>query len=195
MTTLDLLPVNASQQERALALSMARLDALPLLIDTLWNSETCPEALLPWLAWSLSVDAWETNWPASQKREAIRHSVLQHLKKGTCGAVKQVLTLLGGRLQLSEWFAHEGIAHTFALSARIDTSTLAQDTCLFDAEFYRSLRKHLETVKPLRSHYQLTLTADFTQGLALATTLRAHTMVVAQMQLIASNREGGNHAV
>jgi phage tail P2-like protein len=190
MATPDLLPISASQQERALALSMARLSALPLLIDTLWNSETCPESLLPWLAWSLSVDAWETNWPASQKREAIRHSVLQHLKKGTCGAVKQVLALLGGHLQLSEWFAHEGAAHTFALSARIDTSMLAQDKCLFDATFYRGLHKHLETVKPLRSHYQLTLTADFTQGLALATTLRAHTMVVAQMQFI----EGGNHA-
>ncbi|EPC1727360.1 phage tail protein I, partial [Escherichia coli] len=32
-----------------------RLSELPIHINTLWNPDTCPAHLLPWLAWALSV--------------------------------------------------------------------------------------------------------------------------------------------
>ena len=64
----DLLPPSATKQERALALATSRVSDVPLPIRTLWNPDTCPLELLPWLAWALSVDTWDPNWSESIKR-------------------------------------------------------------------------------------------------------------------------------
>ena len=51
----DLLPPNRTKLEQALERATARLGAVPVPIKDLWNPWRCPVALLPWLAWSLSV--------------------------------------------------------------------------------------------------------------------------------------------
>lgn len=35
-----------------------KLKKTPVSIRELWNPDTCPANLLPWLAWSFSVDRW-----------------------------------------------------------------------------------------------------------------------------------------
>ncbi|CCO25534.1 phage tail protein I [Maridesulfovibrio hydrothermalis] len=91
----DLLPISATKQERALSESMARIESVPIPIRKLWNPDTCPVELLPWLAWSLSVDWWDDEWPESVKREMVRSSIQIHRHKGTPWAVKKALEIVG----------------------------------------------------------------------------------------------------
>ncbi len=91
-----LLPYNASLPEIALeATTGERIEAIPLPINKLWDVETCPANLLPWLAWALSVDVWKPEWSEFNKRKAIRDSAYVHQHKGTIGALKKALTLSG----------------------------------------------------------------------------------------------------
>ncbi len=91
-----LLPPNSLPLERAIAASGAGIDALPVPIRDLWNPWKCPAAVLPWLAWAVSVDDWDVNWGEDAKRQIIADSVTVHRHKGTRGAVRRALTNLLG---------------------------------------------------------------------------------------------------
>ena len=110
----DLLPINATPQERAISLAVDRLPDAP--IKTLWSPQTCPEAQLPWLAWALSVDEWDATWPADTKRQVIAASIDQHRKKGTVGALRRALQRLGYEVEIDE---RTGVAYTFRLRVRV----------------------------------------------------------------------------
>jgi len=110
----DLLPPNATIQERAISLSVNRLPTVPL--KTLWTPATCPEAQLPWLAWALSVDEWDAAWPIETKREVIAASIEQHRKKGTVGALRRALQRLGYEVDIDE---ATGVAYTFKIRVRL----------------------------------------------------------------------------
>ncbi|EKQ5242665.1 phage tail protein I [Escherichia coli] len=56
---------------------------------------TCPANLLPWLAWSFSVDRWDDKWPEATKRAVIRDAYFIHCHKGTIGAIRRVVEPLG----------------------------------------------------------------------------------------------------
>jgi phage tail P2-like protein len=90
-----LLPPNATDLERRLATAMAAIDDVPVILDTLWNPWTCPLDLLPWLAWSLSVDEWDPTWPEQMKRETLAATPLILRRKGTPWAILEVLKTCG----------------------------------------------------------------------------------------------------
>jgi len=110
----DLLPPNATPQERAISRSVDR--AVPVPVRTLWNPATCPEGILPWLAWSLSVDEWDASWPVDQKRAAIAASIETHRRKGTIGALRRALQALGYEVEIDE---KTGDAYTFRLLFKV----------------------------------------------------------------------------
>lgn len=110
----DLFPINATPQERAISLALDRLPEVP--IKTLWSPQTCPEAQLPWLAWALSVDEWDSTWPVETKRSVIAESIEQHRKKGTVGALRRALQRLGYEVEIDE---NTGIAYTFRLRFKV----------------------------------------------------------------------------
>lgn len=95
MTDKSLLPPNATPQERALDLATARVGNVPVMARDMWNPQTCPEALLPWLAWALAVDEWDGNWPVATKRAVIAASAAIHRKKGTPASIKAALAAAG----------------------------------------------------------------------------------------------------
>ncbi len=99
-----LLPPNATPQTRALEQVMAAPKlGLDQPIGTLWNPETCPEALLPWLAWALSVDDWEAGWSEARQRKVIAASINVHRHKGTLAGAKAALAAMGyGSAQVTE---------------------------------------------------------------------------------------------
>ena len=89
-----LLPPNASLTERALEATTA--PQVPVNgIRALWDIDRCPESHLPWLAWSLSVDDWDENWPEEDRRNLIRASLDIHRVKGTLAAIRRVLAATG----------------------------------------------------------------------------------------------------
>jgi phage tail P2-like protein len=113
---LDLLPPNATAQERAMSLATARAGEVPMQIKQVWNPQTCPAGILPWLAWALSVDAWDSNWTEQQKRDAIEASVSVHRVKGTVGAVRRALQAIGYEVMVDE---NTGTPYTFRLQVDI----------------------------------------------------------------------------
>ncbi len=91
----DLLPPNATPLERALAAATARLSDVPVPVGDLWSPERCPVEWLPWLAWALSVDEWDSGWPEQRKRQAIAQSAALHRHKGTVWSVREALRRAG----------------------------------------------------------------------------------------------------
>ncbi|TLP67083.1 phage tail protein I [Parasedimentitalea maritima] len=91
----SLLPHNATSQERDIEAVTGPALAPDVLLQALWDPEICPEDLLPWLAWSFSVDNWDPKWAEEDKRAVIAGSVEVHRRKGTVGAVRQALTAAG----------------------------------------------------------------------------------------------------
>lgn len=89
-----LLPANATALERALALTVGRLSDLKP-VDTLWNPALCPAPALPWLAWALSVDEWDSDWTEAQQREVIAASIDIHRHKGTLWSIRRALEAAG----------------------------------------------------------------------------------------------------
>lgn len=146
----DLLPLNATDQERAIAAAAAR-DVTVLVRET-WNPDTCPVALLPWLAWAFNVDTWNAAWTDSQKRGVIKSSINVHRKKGTIGALRSALNGLGYDLAVQEWFqkAPAGDPYTFSIGIRVDqvgiASSAAFDQIVSVANSVKNLRSHLVAV-------------------------------------------------
>lgn len=102
-----LLPPNATKAERALEGATSRISDVPLRIRESWDPDTCPVALLPWLAWAFSVDEWDPDWPEDVKRAVIRTSYDQHRKKGTVASVRRSLRTIGyGEIVIDEGRNH-----------------------------------------------------------------------------------------
>jgi phage tail P2-like protein len=91
----DLLPSNATNSERALSLSVARLGDVPVAIGSVWSPDTCPDEMLPWLAWAMSVDDWDSGWSVETKRSVIRESIAVHRRKGTRASIQLALHSAG----------------------------------------------------------------------------------------------------
>ncbi len=161
----SLLPFNASELEKHLEATMCRASDIPVPIDTLWNASTCPENLLPWLAWALSVDTWDSAWPESVKRQVIADSVHVHRIKGTLSSVRRVLSGLNIQAEISEWFEHGGPPHTFRLTAWTDDQEIGGGAPLLNAALYRNLVSVVNNVKPVRSHYDFVVGVRFDTGI------------------------------
>lgn len=96
--TLDgVLPKNATDYLRNLsAVGADRM--LPFTADelrNLWNPAKCEESVLPFLAWALSVDVWDADWPTDKKRRVLANAFLDHQRKGTLATIKQYLGYRG----------------------------------------------------------------------------------------------------
>lgn len=103
MNSPSLLPVNATSQETAIEQSIVRATELPVAIKPLWHAQTCDSHLLPWLAWTLSVDQWDSTWSDDQKRNTVSNSFAVHQIKGTVGSVRRVLQAAGyGKAEIVE---------------------------------------------------------------------------------------------
>jgi len=129
----DLLPPNATAAERALALAVARVSAVPVPLASLWNPQACPAPLLPWLAWALSVDHWDTTWSDTVKRAKIAESLLLHATKGTPWAVEQAVMVAGApNAHVEEWWEYAGAPYHFRLEIDLaeDSVTVATEAAV-----------------------------------------------------------------
>jgi phage tail P2-like protein len=86
-------------------------------VRKLWNPCECPADVLPWLAFSLSVEPWRSDWSEARKRAAIAASIETHRVKGTIGAVRRALSTLGYEVDIDET---TGQAYTFRLEVDVE---------------------------------------------------------------------------
>jgi len=164
----DLLPPSATDQERALAAVTERIENLPVDIRKLWNTQTCPVALLPVLAWTLSVDEWSDDWTEAQKRSVCTASAHIHAIKGSRRSVEQAVESIGAGISLKEWWEQspEEEPHTF-------TVTVAGGSTVGNSITYQQqLHRLINNAKPLRSHYTLNIGAEFSSTLYLKPELK-----------------------
>lgn len=142
-----MLPGNATELERLAAQALAQIERVPVPLRDLWNPDTCPVELLPYLAWAFSVDRWSQAWPESAKRAAIRAAYFIHSRKGTIGALRRVVEPLGYLIEVREWWeeAPLGVPGTFRLLIGV------LDTGITEA-MYQELTWLIDDAKPLTRH-------------------------------------------
>lgn len=153
----SLLPPNRTSFEAALEVPQERVDAIPTPLASLWNPDTVPSALLPWLAWSLSLESWQSYWSDTIKRNRVRQAITIARHRGTAGAVKAAVEAFCGYVSIREWWetSPKGTPHTFALLLTLSGA----DGNVATAEYVDDVIEAVRQAKPLRSHF------TFTQGI------------------------------
>lgn len=138
----SLLPNNSTVLERAI--EAATSDVTPAPLRTIYNPDTCPLALLPFLAWECSVDRWDEQWTEAAKRSAIRSSFYIHAHKGTIGALRRVVEPLGYLIKVVEWWQAVplGVPGTFSLEVGVLNQGITD-------EMYESLTNLIDDAKPV----------------------------------------------
>ncbi|WP_312382025.1 phage tail protein I [Stutzerimonas balearica] len=147
MASLSLLPPNASQLERQSAEALAQIERVPVPLRQLWNPDTCPVDLLPYLAWAFSVDRWSSAWPERAKRDAIKAAYFIHAHKGTIGALRRVVEPLGYLIEVREWWEEQplGTPGTFRLLVGVLDTGITE-------EMYQELTWLIDDAKPVSRH-------------------------------------------
>ncbi len=151
-----ILPPNATALKRALDLLAAtRLGDIDTPLRQLWSPADCPEDLLPWLAWSLSIDQWDANWPLAVRRARVANAIAVQRRKGTRGSVNDVVRAFGGNIAIREWFEETPPAppHTFTLSIALSDGAGGVPS----AEFVDAVIGEVTRAKPARSHFTFAL--------------------------------------
>lgn len=140
-----LLPPGSSALEVAAVKTAAEISRVPVPLRTLWNGRTCPVNLLPWLAWALSVDRWDVNWPEATRRNVIASSFFVHQHKGTISALRRVVEPLGFLTEVQEWWQLSEAPGTFRLVVDVRDSGITDD-------LYQELERLIEDAKPASRH-------------------------------------------
>ena len=161
---MTLLPPNVTPIERALESTMARLADIPVPLRALYDPDTCPPDLLPYLAWALSIDTWSTDWTDEVKRARVRSAIAIQRRKGTARSVRDVVQSFGGEVAIREWWEMQplGPPHTFSLVLDLD----GRSGALTSAAYVEQVVAEVTRTKPVRSHF------TFTQALAATSALR-----------------------
>lgn len=142
-----LLPGNATALERHAAQALAQIERVPIPLRDIWNPDTCPVELLPYLAWAFSVDTWSSNWPESAKRQAIRVAYQVHAQKGTITALRRVIAPRGTLERVIEWWQQQppALPGTFALEVAVTDRGITEQT-------YVEMEHLIDATKPLSRH-------------------------------------------
>lgn len=162
----SLLPPNASALERAAEQATARIGRVPVPIGDVWDPDACPEPLLPWLAWALSVDRWDPEWPEETKRAVIAASIPAHRRRGTLAAVKAALEDIGAVYGVTE--------NPGGVPGRLDIDILNSGS-LLTADL-ADVRAQIDTSKRYSVHYDLRHSAGIGMTLGFAVGVAAVTV-------------------
>lgn len=141
----SLLPPSSRDWLRYTEAGTARLSAITVALHTLWTPTACPVDLLPYLAWALSVDRWDKNWPAERKIAAIQRSYWLHRRKGTRAAVRRVIEDMGFSATFAEWFDVGDRPGTFRLEVDVNEVGLTSRTL-------DELNRLINDAKPVSRH-------------------------------------------
>lgn len=175
----SLLPPNATSAERAIESAQARLGDVPVPLPALWNPRTCPEDLLPWLAWALSIDAWKSYWPIEVKRARVAAAIEIQRRKGTAKSLRDVVESFGGAVELTEWWQQDPPATPHTFQALLTLSGRGGDVAT--AQYVDDIIAEIDRTKPVRSHYTFTQGVNFYGAVGIVAVARACTY--ARLQL------------
>ena len=147
MSNTSLLPSNQTKLEQALAQVSAGDSELANVLRQMHSVDNCPASMLPWLAIHRSVDRWDPEWSEAIKRKMVKDSFEVHKRKGTVGALRQVVEPFAEIIDITEWHELEpmGPPGTFSMSLALFDSGLT-DTAIAELE------RMISDTKPLSRH-------------------------------------------
>ena len=159
----SLLPINASQLLKDLESSSLKATSLEALNRYVTNPDLAPDNILPWLAFSVSVDDWSDNWPKVIKREMIKNSISLHQIKGTKRAIQKALEIIGVAGEIVEWWELNPrmTPHSFNITAYLNDNINEYADVIIGLDTQKKLINLIENVKPARSHFNFKLGARF----------------------------------
>jgi phage tail P2-like protein len=163
----SLLPINASGLLKDLELVSDKILDLETANRLVFNPDLAPENILPWIGWALSIDAWSDDWSLETKRKMIRNSLILHKIKGTKGAIKKALEIIGISAQITEWWEVDPklTPHTFQLVAYLNDNLEQNSSIIITQDTQKKLVNLINNVKPLRSHLDFKLGMKFGSAL------------------------------
>lgn len=148
----SILPPNSTKLESTVdRMIAARLADVPVAIGTLWDPATCPVALLPWLAWGLSLDLWKADWTEAQKRAAVADAIRFQQRKGTPASLRDVLDRFDPMIGLVEWFQDRDIMAPYTF--RLELPLLADSDVVYSDDLVEEILRDIAQVKPVRAHF------------------------------------------
>ncbi|MBA0289217.1 phage tail protein I [Stenotrophomonas maltophilia] len=156
----SLLPPNATHLERIGEAVAAQAWSISSVVPLVWNPHLCPESLLPWLAWTMSVDTWRNSWPLLVRRARVANALQVQRRKGTARSIGDVVDSFGGEVEITEWWetTPRGAPYTFELTLTLG----GQGGETATAQYVDDVIAEVNFTKPVRSHF------TFTQGVNLA---------------------------
>ena len=136
----------SSPLEVAAAKACAEIEKTPVSIRELWNPDTCPANLLPWLACGVfgSTGGMKSG-RKRQKRAVIRDAYFIHCHKGTVGAIRRVVEPLGYLINVTEWWENNDPPGTFRLDIGVLESGITE-------EMYLEMERLIADAKPASRH-------------------------------------------
>ena len=152
MTYSSLLPPSSTELEKALEQVALGLVDLPTPIRDMWSPSTCPINLLPWLAWGLSVDVWDSNWSEPKKRSAVADAIQFQRRKGTPASLRTVLDRFDPLIGLVEWFEDRDTLPPYTF--RLELPLLSESDVVYDEKLVDQILRDIAQVKPVRAHMQ-----------------------------------------
>ncbi|MGL4473716.1 MAG: phage tail protein I [Shewanella sp.] len=158
-----ILPGNLSDLERDLDVALSCIEQVEIPIAVLWDPWQCPAEVLPYLAWALSVDQWESGWSEGIKRSVVASSLDLHRIKGTRPAIQKALDAIGVAVDIVEWFEADPPLPrgTAELTAWVGEKLIPGKPSLLNDEVYQQIRVAVENSKNLRSHFTFKVGAQF----------------------------------
>ena len=171
---MSLLPPNATALEKAVEQAL-NVPELPVELRKLWSPATCPEELLPWLAWSLSVDEWRADWPLVVRRRVVAQSISVHRRKGTVAAVQEAIAAFGGSITVQEWWQMDppGAPGSFSLILALGELNGAAPNASYVADTIRQV----VLAKPLSRPFDFTLAIAASGTIGVVAALRPLTSI------------------
>ena len=146
----SLLPPNAQSSEMALEAAM-RADIDIAQVGHLWNPESYPAELLPFLAWGLAIARWDPEWTEAERRAAIMDAIPFHRRKGTRAIVREVLDRFDPLLEIVEWFEANPRQPVHTFEVRMPANLIPPS--FLSAETAAAIIRDVASVKPARSHF------------------------------------------
>ncbi|MFJ5161970.1 phage tail protein I [Pantoea sp. NPDC088449] len=140
-----LLPPTATETEIRLAEARSGLSALRVPLRDIWNPYTCHVSLLPYLAWSRSVDRWDEGWTEAVKRQVVIDAFFVHRFKGTISAIRRVVEPFGFLIRVKEWWLTDDEPGTFRLDIGVQDEGISEET-------YQELERLISDAKPCSRH-------------------------------------------
>lgn len=141
----SLLPPSVSNFMRSAEAGTQRVTNIPVDLRKLWTPDECPLALLPYLAWALSVDRWDKNWSEQVKRQVIKSAWVIHRQKATIAALYRAVEPLGYVIKVTEWWEVDDPPGTFRMDIGVLESGISE-------EMYFELERLIADAKPTSRH-------------------------------------------